>query len=116
MWVQRQNKFVASRHVATEPFDDVAVDVRRVALDSRRQVQNNFALNSRLDNLHYRFADLDRKIRLSQSKTLRRIFITNCGADKFAFKFATNFGRTCRNVDNARLVETENNTTLQRVN
>ena len=113
--MQRQHEFVTVWHRAAEPLDYVAINVGRVALDSCRQVQHDLAFDSWLDYLHYRFANLNCEIRFSQSKTLWRILITNCRADKFALEFATNLGRTCCNLDNASFVKTKYNATLQRV-
>ena len=113
--VQRQHKFVAPWHVATEPFDDIAINIGRVALDGCWQVQNYLALDSWLDNLHHRFTNFDRKVGFGERETLWRIFVTHGCANKFALKFATDLCCARCDLDNTWFVETENDTTLQRV-
>ena len=113
--VKRQHEFVATWHRTAKPFDHVTVNIGRVALNGCRQVQHDLAVNSWLDYLHYRFANLNCEIRFSQSKTFWRILVTNCRADKFALEFAANLGCARCNLDNASFIETKYNATLQQV-
>ena len=55
---------------AAEPLDDVGIEVRRVVLDSARQVQDDRPLRRGLDHIHDRLADLNGVVRLGTSEAL----------------------------------------------
>ena len=50
---------VAVADRATEPLDHIAVDVGRVALDRRRQVEDQWLVGCGLDDVHHRLADVE---------------------------------------------------------
>jgi len=68
--VQREDDRVAARDVAVEPLDGVAVDVGRVHLDRRRQVQDDLALRRGLYHVHDGGADIGRVVELGAGEAL----------------------------------------------
>ena len=100
---------------AAEPLDDVAVDVRRVALDGRRQVEDDRPLRRRLDDVHHRLADLDGELRLGQREALRRVLVADRRAGHGLLELAAQAGGVDGDVDDAVLVEAEHDLALQRV-
>ena len=79
--VQADSTIVSrSLDVAVEPLDDVAVDVGRVHLDRGRQVQDQLAVGRRLDDVHHRFADLEREVGLGAGEALGRVLVADVGA------------------------------------
>ena len=73
--VQRQHDLLAPADRAEEPLDDVAVDVGGVALDRRRQVEDDRPLVLRLDDVHHPFADLDGEVGFRQREALGRVLV-----------------------------------------
>ena len=73
MRVQRDNQVLTIVEVAAHPFDLVGIDVRRVHLDGRRQVDDQLVVCGRLHDLDDRIADFQRHIQLSARKAFGRI-------------------------------------------
>ena len=99
--------------VAVEPLDHVAIDVRRVALDRRGQVEHDLAIDRRLDDIHHGFADLDREVGLGASEALGRVLVAHRGRRHRVLELATQLRGVHRDVDNALLVEAEHDAALQ---
>ena len=102
--MERDNDGVTVFDGANEPFDDVAVHVGCVALDSCRQVQDEWVVCSGGDNTHNCFTDFDSKIRLSQSKALRRVLIAQTCSWQHRLITATQASSIYSNVNNALFV------------
>ena len=68
--VQREDDVLAAADRAAEPLDHVAVHVRAVALDGRRQVEDDRAGVVGLDHVHHPFADLDGEVGLGEREAL----------------------------------------------
>jgi hypothetical protein len=75
--VQRDDHRVALLDRAAEPLDHVAVHVGGVALDRRRQVEHDRVVGRRLDDVHHRFAHLDRELGLGEREALRRVLVAD---------------------------------------
>jgi hypothetical protein len=96
-----------------EPLDGVAVDVRRVHLDRRRQVQDDRAGRRRLNDIHHRGADLERVVELGAGEALRRVLVANVGAGDARFLLQADLRRVDRDLLAAFPVEAEYDAPLQ---
>ena len=112
--VERQQDSVTVLDGATEPLDDVGVEVRGVHLNRGRQVQDERALRSWLEHVHDRFADRYCKLRLGSSKALRRVLVANVGVRNGRFELLAPLRRLNRQRHNAWLVLAEHHTALER--
>ena len=101
--VQAQHDLVAVLDVAVEPLDDVAVDVGRVHLDRGGQVQDQLAVDRRLDDVHDRFADLEREVGLGAGEALGRVLVADVGARHGALQLAAPARGVGGDLDDARV-------------
>ena len=114
MGVERQDDPLTLADRAEEPLDDVPVHIRGVALDGRRQIEDDLVvLVIGLDDVHHRLADLDGELGLGQCETLWRVFVAHEGARNQLLQLLGELGGTGGDVDDARLVETEHDAALQ---
>ena len=113
VWVQAEADLLAVLDVAPEPLDDVAVDVRRVALDRRRQVQHDLAVDRRLDDVHHGLADLDREVGLGAGEALGRVLVAHRGRRDGVLQLAAELGGVDGDVGDALPVEAEHDAALQ---
>ena len=113
--VQAEDDRVAVADGATEPLDDVAVDVGRVALDGRRQVEDERLLGRRLDDVHHRLADPNGELGLGQREALGRVLVADVGVAHRLLELAAQLGGVDGDVDDAVLVEAEHHLALQRI-
>ena len=113
--VQREHHSVASADRASEPLDDVAVDVGGVALHRRWQVEDDRPIIGRLDGVHHPLADLDGEVRLRQREALRRVLVADRRGGVLLLQLATELGGVDGDVDDAILLEPEHDAALQGV-
>ena len=113
--VQRQHDVLASADRASEPLDDVAVDVGGVALHGRRQVEDDRSVVAGLDDVHHPFADLDGEVGLGEREALRRVLVAQRRGRVLLLELAAQLGGVDGDVDDAGLVEAEHDSALQRV-
>jgi hypothetical protein len=113
--VQRDDHRVALLDGAAEPLDHVAVHVGRVALDGRRQVEHDRVVRGRLDHVHDRLTHLDRELGLGEGEALRRVLVSDPRVAGGVFELAAQLRTVHCDVDDARLVEAEDDLALQRV-
>ena len=113
--VQADDHGVAVADRAAEPLDHVAVHVRRVALDGRRQVEDQRAIRRRLDDVHHRLADVDGELRLGEREALRRVLVAHGDLGDRVLQLLAQPGGADGDVDDAVLVQPEHDLALQRV-
>ena len=113
--MQADDHAIALAYGASEPLDDVAVDVGRVALHRRRQVEDQRHVGRWLDDVHDRVADSNRVLRLGQREALRRVLVADLAADQARLELAGQLGRRHRDFSDAFLVLAEHDLALQRV-
>ena len=111
--VQGQDHGVAAGHVAVEPLDRVAVDVRGVHLHRGRQVEDDRPLRRGLDDVHHRGADLDRVVELGAGEALRRVLIPDVGAGDARLLLQADLRRVNGYLRHAFLVQAEDDAPLQ---
>ena len=111
--VQAQHHAVAVRDVGQEPLDGVGVDVRRVHLDRRREVEHDRPLRRGLDGVHHRAADLDRVLDLGAGVGLRRVLVAHGGARDPVLELAAELGGLDGDGGDAVLVEPEHDASLE---
>ena len=99
--------------VPVEPLDHVAVDVRRVALHRRRQVQHDLAIHRGLDRIHHGFADLDREVGLGAGEALGRVLVAHRRRRHGVLELAAQLRGVDRDVGDALLVQAEHHAALQ---
>ena len=111
--VQAENEAVAVANMAGEPFDLVGIDIGGRHLDGARQVDDHLPLWRRAPHIHHRLADLDREIELGSAEALRRILVDDLGLGDCRGKLVDLPGAADRDVDDAGLVEAEDDPALQ---
>jgi len=77
--VQRDDDVCTVFDRAAEPLDHVAVHVWGVALDGRRQVEDDRVIGVRLDDIHHRFAHLDCVVGFGEGKTFGAVLVADLG-------------------------------------
>ena len=70
-------------------------------------------VDGRLNHVHHRLADLDRELRLGPGEALWRVLVADSGPAHLGLVLLALLGRLDRDVDDARLVETEHDAPLQ---
>ena len=111
--VQGQNHRIPARHIAMEPFDGIAVDVRRVHLHRGRQVQDDRMRRRGLDDVHHRCADLERVVKLGAGEALRRVLVADLRTRDAALLLQTDPCRIDGDLRNAFPVQAEYHPSLQ---
>jgi hypothetical protein len=111
--VQGQDHGVTPGHVAVEPFNRIAVDVRGIHLHRGRQVEDDRPLRRRLDDVHHRGANLDRVVELRPGEALRRVLVTNLRARYAGLLLEAHLGRVDCDLRHAFPVQAEDDAPLQ---
>ena len=111
--VQREHDAVATVHVTKEPLDRVGVEIRRVHLDRRREVQDQRPIGRRIDDLDHRVADLERVVELGAGEALGRVLVVELGRRRHRLEGQTECGRVGRDLLDTGLVESEDDPSLQ---
>jgi hypothetical protein len=111
--VQAESDAVAVADVAAKPFDLIGIDVRRCHFDGSGKVEDRLFPGARSPDIHHRPADLDREVELGPGKALGRILINYLGLRHRCGEVANEPGAGHGNVDDPRLVETEDDPPLQ---
>ena len=113
MGVQAQDDLVAAADARVEPLDHVAVDVRRVHLHRRRQVEDQLALVGRLDGVGDGGADLDGVVDLGAGEALRAVLVEDHRVTHRLLELAAELGGVDGDLLDARLVEAEDDPPLE---
>ena len=111
--VQAEHDGVPVLDRAPEPLDHVRVHVRRVHLDGRRQVEDHRALGRRLNDVHDRLADLHGEFGLGPGEAFGRVLVADLGPLERGLVALAELRRGDGDVDDARLVEPEDDAPLQ---
>ena len=111
--MERQHQAVAARDLAEEPLDRVGVEVRRVHLHRRGQVEDDLLIRRRLDDVHHRLADLDGELHLGAGVALGRVLVEDLRVAHRLLELPAELGRVHRDVHDAGLVEAEHDAALQ---
>ena len=101
--------------VASEPLDDIAVHVWRVALHRCRQVEHDRPFRRWLDDVHHGVTDVERELGLGEGEAFGRILVTNLAGTHGLFQLAGHTRRVDGYIDDARLIEIEDGLALQRI-
>jgi len=113
--MQRQHDGLAVVHRAVEPLDDVAVHLRRVALDGCRQVEDDRTFGCRLDDVHDAVTDLECEIGFGEREALGRVLVAQVGTGQFRFERPAQSGGVDGEVDHLIRVHSEHDAPLQRI-
>ena len=111
--VEGQHQTVPPRDLPQEPLDGVGVQVGRVHLDGGRQVQDDLPVGRRLDDVHDRFADLDRELDLGARVALGRVLVEDPRVGDRVLELPAEPRRVDRDVHDAGLVEAEDDPPLE---
>src|ERR671923_1005570 len=97
-----------------EPLDDIAVDIRRVTLDGRWQVEDDLVvLVVGPDDALHRLADLNGELGFGQREALRRVLVAYEGPWDKLLQLLGELGGAGGDIDDPGLVETEHHAALQ---
>src|SRR5271155_2643943 len=111
--MQAESDAVTVADGAAKPFDLIGIDVRCRHFDGSGKVEDRLFRWARSPDIHHRLADLDREVELGPSKALGRILIDDLGLRHRSSEVVNKPGAGHRNVDDPRLVETEDDAPLQ---
>ena len=111
--VQRDDDRLAPVEVADHPLDRVGVDVGRGHLHRRGQVDDHLAVRRRVDDLDDLVADPHREVELGAGVGLRRVLVVDVRLGDGLLELAAQAGALERDVDDAVLVEAEDDAPLQ---
>ena len=115
VWMQADDHARAVTDVATEPLDDIAVDIGGVALDGGGQVEDDGQFGGGLDDVHHGMANVERVLRLGEREALGGVLVTNLAADQGLLELAGELCGVDRDIDDAALIEVEHHFALQRI-
>ena len=102
--MQAEHDRVAVADGPPEPLDQIGVEVRRVHLHRGRQVEDDGPFDGRLDDIHHRFADLDRVVALGAGEALRRVLVGDGGVGQPVLHRPAQPGRVDGDVGDPRPV------------
>ncbi len=113
--VEAQHDGLAATDGAVEPLDHVAIDVGGVALDRRRQVQDDGIVRGWIHLLDDRFTYLEGEVRLGQGEALGGVLVPDRGVAHRLLQLATELRRVDRDVLDPLFVHVEHDVALERV-
>ena len=113
MWVQAHHHRITIFDSATEPFNDIAVHIGAVTLNSCWQIENQWICGCRLNDIHDCFAHFNRVFGFGEREAFGRVFVTHDCSGQGVFHRLAFFGSVNSNSLNARLVKIENHIALQ---
>ena len=111
--VQAENDVLAVVQVPRHPLNRVRIQIRCCHFHGGWQVDDDFAIRSRLQDVQHLVTDLKCKLELCSRVALRRVLVIDVGVWNHRLHRPAELGAFQGDVDNALLVGAEHHLTLQ---